>query len=382
MKDIKILFAVALAAMSFSVTACSDDDGGDKGNPATQKECTADKDCKDASKPVCSKEGKCVAKSNSDTNTGTGTGTGSGDGSGTGTGTGTGSGDGSGTGTGSGDGSGTGTGSGDGSGTGSGTGTGTGSEVGSECTVGTFTETCDGNTAVFCDEGAVAKIDCAAGGNVCDKIKGENFVDCFENDDVCSKVGDKSTICYDDDFGVYTGETECTEMESGKNRFIDITENDEDYNDCDASTQVCDSRGEKCITVAEITNTACTEETENECKAGKLVTCEDVSENENEESYKLVNIDCTKMDAACATATGVDASCIPNKSTCKDGESKAVCESQLMGLVSFQYTATCTKFSNDTWHFTGSNAKQCKNACNEAGTACDAQGVMEKGSQE
>lgn len=329
MKDIKILFAVALAAMSFSVTACSDDDGGDKGNPATQKECTADKDCKDASKPVCSKEGKCVAKSSS------------------------------------------------------GTGTGTGSEVGAKCDAETFAETCNGNKLVYCNKGEVAKIDCAAGGNVCDKIKGENFVDCFKDDVVCSKVGDKGTVCFESDlYGVYTGKAECTEMESGKKRFVDVSETEEDYVDCDITTQVCDSRGEKCITVAEITKTACTEETENKCEGGKLVTCEDVSEKEDEESYKLVNIDCAQMDSTCATATDVAASCIPNKSTCKDGESKAVCESQLMGLVSFQYTATCTKFSNDTWHFTGSNAKQCKNACNEEGTACDSQGVAEKGSQE
>lgn len=349
MKNIKILFAVALAAMSFSVAACSDDNDN-----SSAKECTTNADCKsDASKPVCSKEGKCVAKSSTDTNTGNGSGTGTGNGSGTGT------------------------------GSGDGSGTGTGSEVGAECKKGSFTERCDGNTVVYCDEGAVAKIDCASYGEVCDKVKGENNANCFVADAVCSKVGDKGTVCFESDFyGVYTGKAECTEMESGKKRFVDVSEKDEDYVDCDVMTQVCDSKGEKCITVAEITNTACTEETENECKAGKLVACEDVSENEDEEVYKLVNTDCTKMDAACATATGVAASCIPNKSTCKDGESKNVCESQLMGLISFQYTATCKKFSNDTWHFTGSNPKQCKNACNEAGTACDEQGVMEKGSQE
>ena len=162
-------------------------------------------------------------------------------------------------------------------------------------------------------------------------------------------------------------------MESGKNRFIDITENDEDYNDCDASTQVCDSKYEKCITVAEITSTACTKNTESKCNGEKLTKCVNVGDSKNE-SYKLVNIDCPKLDASCATATDVAASCIPKKSACKEGETETVCDESF--YVPAQYTVTCTKFTNNTWHpVITSDFGFCNNACNEAGTACDAQGV-------
>ena len=327
MKDIRILFAVALATMSFSVTACSDDDGGDKGNPATQKECTADKDCKDASKPVCSKEGKCVAKSSSDTNTGTGTGTGSG------------------------------------------TGTGTGSEVGAKCDAETFAETCNGNKLVYCNKGEVAEFDCVEGGYICDTTPDGKNASCYPSKGDECKENATDRFCE----SVITQEVEfpvkCLKFKSGQLRWVDATTKESDYKVCDSTTETCDPDGKKCIAAYANPGKTCDEKSYKEsCKDGKLLACDG-------DEYTF---DCSKLNLECASiAKDGYALCIEPDRKCTGNETKNVCDYDDYGDP-FQAHLTCIDFDGGKKYLdtaTDNDFNYCANDCNEAGTACDAQGV-------
>ena len=56
--DKRFVFVASLVlGLGMGLTACSDDDDSD-----SSKECTVNADCKDKAKPVCSADGKCIAK--------------------------------------------------------------------------------------------------------------------------------------------------------------------------------------------------------------------------------------------------------------------------------------------------------------------------------
>ncbi len=63
------------------------------------------------------------------------------------------------------------------------------------CDNDTFAEVCIGSTGYYCNEGKPAILECASAGLVCEKIKNENYIDCYDAKTACTQVGATDTLC-------------------------------------------------------------------------------------------------------------------------------------------------------------------------------------------
>ena len=239
------------------------------------------------------------------------------------------------------------------------------------CDNDTFAEVCIGSTGYYCNEGKPAILECASAGLVCEKIKNENYIDCYDAKTVCTQVGATDTLCQEIEGYVLSGPAQCKEMESGAKHFVSTASSFSDYTQCNPITQTCDAQGKKCITYATTTDTTCSEDTAPKCENGKLVTCENVGSS-TAPSYKLVDKDCSIYNGGvCATADGAETICAPSQSTCTQGQREQVCvDYRDLGLLFVQFTTECKQYSNNTWQPAVSYIF-CEGKCNADNTACE-----------
>ena len=239
------------------------------------------------------------------------------------------------------------------------------------CDNDTFAEVCIGSTGYYCNEGKPAILECASAGLVCEKIKNENYIDCYDAKTACTQVGATDTLCQEIEGYVLSGPAQCKEMESGAKHFVSTASSFSDYTQCNPITQTCDAQGKKCITYATTTDTTCSEDTAPKCENGKLVTCENVGSS-TAPSYKLVDKDCSIYNGGvCATADGAETICAPSQSTCTQGQREQVCvDYRDLGLLFVQFTTECKQYSNNTWQPAVSYIF-CEGKCNADNTACE-----------
>ena len=239
------------------------------------------------------------------------------------------------------------------------------------CDNDTFAEVCIGSTGYYCNEGKPAILECASAGLVCEKIKNENYIDCYDAKTVCTQVGATDTLCQEIEGYVLSGPAQCKEMESGAKHFVSTASSFSDYTQCNPITQTCDAQGKKCITYATTTDTTCSEDTAPKCENGKLVTCENVGSS-TAPSYKLVDKDCSIYNGGvCAIADGAETICAPSQSTCTQGQREQVCvDYRDLGLLFVQFTTECKQYSNNTWQPAVSYIF-CEGKCNADNTACE-----------
>ena len=239
------------------------------------------------------------------------------------------------------------------------------------CDNDTFAEVCIGSTGYYCNEGKPAILECASAGLVCEKIKNENYIDCYDAKTACTKVGATDTLCREIEGYVLSGPAQCKEMESGAKHFVDTASSFSDYTQCNPITQTCDAQGKKCITYGTTTDTTCSEDTAPKCENGKLVTCENLGSS-TVPSYKLVDKDCSKYNGGvCATADGAETICAPSQSTCTQGQREQMCVDYLdLGRLFVQFTTECKQYSNNTWQPAVSYIT-CDGKCNADNTACE-----------
>ncbi len=239
------------------------------------------------------------------------------------------------------------------------------------CDKDTFAEVCIGSTGYYCNEGKPAILECASAGLVCEKIKNENYIDCYDAKTACTKVGATDTLCQEIEGYVLSGPAQCKEMESGAKHFVSTASSFSDYTQCNPITQTCDAQGKKCITYGTTTDTTCSEDTAPKCENGKLVTCENLGSS-TAPSYKLVNKDCSKYNGGvCATADGAETICAPSQSTCTQGQREQMCvDYQDLGFLFVQFTTECKQYSNNTWQPAVSYII-CEGKCNADNTACE-----------
>ena len=239
------------------------------------------------------------------------------------------------------------------------------------CDNDTFAEVCIGSTGYYCNEGKPAILECASAGLVCEKIKNENYIDCYDAKTACTQVGATDTLCQEIEGYVLSGPAQCKEMESGAKHFVSTASSFSDYTQCNPITQTCDAQGKKCITYATTTDTTCSEDTAPKCENGKLVTCENVGSS-TAPSYKLVDKDCSIYNGGvCAIADGAETICAPSQSTCTQGQREQVCvDYRDLGLLFVQFTTECKQYSNNTWQPAVSYIF-CEGKCNADNTACE-----------
>ena len=239
------------------------------------------------------------------------------------------------------------------------------------CDNDTFAEVCIGSMGYYCNEGKPAILECASAGLVCEKIKNENYIDCYDAKTACTQVGATDTLCQEIEGYVLSGPAQCKEMESGAKHFVSTASSFSDYTQCNPITQTCDAQGKKCITYATTTDTTCSEDTAPKCENGKLVTCENVGSS-TAPSYKLVDKDCSIYNGGvCATADGTETICAPSQSTCTQGQREQVCvDYRDLGLLFVQFTTECKQYSNNTWQPAVSYIF-CEGKCNADNTACE-----------
>ena len=239
------------------------------------------------------------------------------------------------------------------------------------CDNDTFAEVCIGSTGYYCNEGKPAILECASAGLVCEKIKNENYIDCYDAKTACTQVGATDTLCQEIEGYVLSGPAQCKEMESGAKHFVSTASSFSDYTQCNPITQTCDAQGKKCITYATTTDMTCSEDTAPKCENGKLVTCENVGSS-TAPSYKLVDKDCSIYNGGvCATADGAETICAPSQSTCTQGQREQVCvDYRDLGLLFVQFTTECKQYSNNTWQPAVSYIF-CEGKCNADNTACE-----------
>ena len=239
------------------------------------------------------------------------------------------------------------------------------------CDNDTFAEVCIGSTGYYCNEGKPAILECASAGLGCEKIKNENYIDCYDAKTVCTQVGATDTLCQEIEGYVLSGPAQCKEMESGAKHFVSTASSFSDYTQCNPITQTCDAQGKKCITYATTTDTTCSEDTAPKCENGKLVTCENVGSS-TAPAYKLVDKDCSIYNGGvCATADGAETICAPSQSTCTQGQREQVCvDYRDLGLLFVQFTTECKQYSNNTWQPAVSYIF-CEGKCNADNTACE-----------
>ena len=239
------------------------------------------------------------------------------------------------------------------------------------CDNDTFAEVCIGSTGYYCNEGKPAILECASAGLVCEKIKNENYIDCYDAKTACTQVGATDTLCQEIEGYVLSGPAQCKEMESGAKHFVSTASSFSDYTQCNPITQTCDAQGKKCITYATTTDTTCSEDTAPKCENGKLVTCENVGSS-TAPAYKLVDKDCSIYNGGvCATADGAETICAPSQSTCTQGQREQVCvDYRDLGLLFVQFTTECKQYSNNTWQPAVSYIF-CEGKCNADNTACE-----------
>ena len=239
------------------------------------------------------------------------------------------------------------------------------------CDKDTFAEVCIGSTGYYCNEGKPAILECASAGLVCEKIKNENYIDCYDAKTACTQVGATDTLCQEIEGYVLSGPAQCKEMESGAKHFVSTASSFSDYTQCNPITQTCDAQGKKCITYATTTDTTRSEDTAPKCENGKLVTCENVGSS-TAPSYKLVDKDCSIYNGGvCATADGAETICAPSQSTCTQGQREQVCvDYRDLGLLFVQFTTECKQYSNNTWQPAVSYIF-CEGKCNADNTACE-----------
>ena len=239
------------------------------------------------------------------------------------------------------------------------------------CDNDTFAEVCIGSMGYYCNEGKPAILECASAGLVCEKIKNENYIDCYDAKTACTQVGATDTLCQEIEGYVLSGPAQCKEMESGAKHFVSTASSFSDYTQCNPITQTCDAQGKKCITYATTTDTTCSEDTAPKCENGKLVTCENVGSS-TAPSYKLVDKDCSIYNGGvCATADGAETICAPSQSTCTQGQREQVCvDYRDLGLLFVQFTTECKQYSNNTWQPAVSYIF-CEGKCNADNTACE-----------
>lgn len=153
---------------------------------------------------------------------------------------------------------------------------------------------------------------------------------------------------------------------------MDNAQTEDDYTVCE-STQLCNAEGNACVTAKEFTATSCTASSATyKCESGKLVSCD---YNDDDETV-LVKTDCSKIGLTCAEVAGQDlASCVSDESSCTAGQKETGCADDY--LLSFEYTAECVKWSNNAYHGVVTSYAYCVEACNDAGTSCDANGTKD-----
>ena len=95
-----------------------------------------------------------------------------------------------------------------------------GEVLGSPCHMDTFTEFCDGNKAIYCDEGVVAAYDCKS--DACVRFDSMNFANCALSSLECATLGAKTKACAKDGGYVDLYEMECHVASDGKNYLVDI----------------------------------------------------------------------------------------------------------------------------------------------------------------
>ncbi len=240
-----------------------------------------------------------------------------------------------------------------------GSGSGGGSSA-ATCNSATYQESCKGNVVDYCSQGEITQIDCTEDvGDEYSCLMVNGVADCYSDAERCTKAGDTKTVCTTSMwYGTVTYDYECAKASDGKLYWsmVDAALCDDGDGYCaDAST--CKA-AETCG--ANYTG-KCDGQIAYTCEGGKVATLD----CEEEAAYY-------EDDSACHVVGGV-AGCYSSDMTCsKEGESSKAC-SDLWGLFFYVEEATCSK-GDDGKLYTVSSFHYCANACNSAGTDCDAAG--------
>ncbi|MCL2325836.1 MAG: hypothetical protein FWC40_04975 [Proteobacteria bacterium] len=92
--------------------------------------------------------------------------------------------------------------------------------LGARCDEDKFVEICDGNKAIYCDEGVVAAYDCKS--DACVRFESVNFANCALSSLECATPGAKTKACDKDEGYTDLYDMECHVASDGKHYLVDM----------------------------------------------------------------------------------------------------------------------------------------------------------------